>query len=296
MKKMISIIISVFMAFTALGSFSAGAAGTDPGAVSVSSQKVTANELAVYSERVAYLINQARRQSGLNELAMFQQLDNLADIRSGEIVSCFDHHRPDGSPFYTVLTDAGFSNFGAGENIAFGQRTPEEVVTAWLNSEGHRKNIMNSEYKYIGVGVRYANNMYYWEQIFLDVDDDYPDAVFPQDNSGTDNNNNDNDNGNNYNNGNSNNGNNDNNGNNINNNGGNGNTNTEKAGDVNGDGIIDAVDASVVLSEYASISVGNTSTFSALQRSLADMNGDGIIDAVDASIILSIYAKNSVSG
>lgn len=267
MKKMIAFIISAFITLTALSSFSAGAVSTDSGAVSVNDQSVSVTNLAVYAERVAYLINKERSARGLNELAMFQQLDNLADIRSGEIVSYFDHHRPDGSPFYTVLLEAGFTNFGAGENIAFGQKDPEEVVEAWMNSEGHRKNIMNSEYKYIGVGVRYANNMYYWEQIFLDVDTVYPDAFIPT-YSGEpikDNNNNNADS--------------------I--------VNGSASGDVNGDGYVDAVDASCVLAEYANISVGKPTTFTASQRSLADMNNDGLIDAVDASIILGIYAKNS---
>lgn len=261
MKKMIAFIISAFMAFAAMSTLSAGAVSTDPSLIPESPSRVSSSDLAVYSERVAYLINQARRAQGLNELAMFQQLDNLADIRSGEIVNHFDHNRPDGSPFYTVLLEAGFTNFGAGENIAFGQKSPEEVVQAWLDSEGHRKNIFNSSYKYIGVGVRYANNMYYWEQIFLDVDDNYPDAFIPTS---------------------------------YNDQGGDSNeVSNGMNGDVNGDGYTDAVDASFVLAEYAATSVGKPGVLTSAQKKSADMNKDGFVDAVDASIILGIYAANS---
>lgn len=75
-----------------------------------------------------------------------------AKIRANEILKSFSHTRPDGRAFSTALNEAGATYSGAGENIAKGQRTPEEVVNAWMNSAGHRANILNSKYKYLGVG------------------------------------------------------------------------------------------------------------------------------------------------
>ena len=65
----------------------------------------------------------------------------------------FSHTSPTyGSPF-DMMRDQGVSYKSAGENIAQGQRTPQEVVQAWMNSEGHRRNILNSNYTHIGVGM-----------------------------------------------------------------------------------------------------------------------------------------------
>lgn len=246
MKKLLSIIMSAAITITASGALSAGAVSTVPVLEAEGNMNSDESLLDIYSERVAYLVNQERRAHGVGELTMIPMLNEASAVRAKETVKSFAHVRPDGSAFYTVLTDAGLTSFGAGENIAFGYWTPEEVMEGWMNSEGHRKNILNPAYKYIGVSVVYENGLYYWDQLFLDVNTVYASAVVPL----------------NY-------------------------------GDVNGDGFIDAVDASIVLAEYAAISVGSPSTFKNGQKNLADMNRDGFIDAVDASIILSIYASNS---
>ena len=73
-------------------------------------------------------------------------------VRAEEITRKFSHTRPDGTTAETVLLDCGVSN-GAGENIAAGQKTPEVVVRAWMNSSGHRATMLNPNAKYIGVGV-----------------------------------------------------------------------------------------------------------------------------------------------
>ena len=64
-----------------------------------------------------------------------------------------------------MMKDFGVSYRSAGENIAMGQRTPSEVVTAWMNSPGHRANILNSSFTRIGVGYVPAGN--YWTQMFI---------------------------------------------------------------------------------------------------------------------------------
>ena len=77
----------------------------------------------------------------------------------------FSHTSPTyGTPFQ-MLTSFGVSYRTAGENIAYGQRTPREVVTAWMNSPGHRANILNASYTQIGVGYVASGN--YWTQLFI---------------------------------------------------------------------------------------------------------------------------------
>lgn len=77
----------------------------------------------------------------------------------------FDHNSPTyGSPF-DMMKKFGISYKSAGENIAQGQRTPEEVVQAWMNSAGHRANILNNGFTHIGVG--YVENGNYWTQQFI---------------------------------------------------------------------------------------------------------------------------------
>ena len=78
----------------------------------------------------------------------------------------FSHTRPDGRSCFTALTDLGISYGGAGENIAYGQSSPEEVMTAWMNSSGHRANILNSSFTKLGVGVYKSGNTIYWVQLF----------------------------------------------------------------------------------------------------------------------------------
>lgn len=90
-----------------------------------------------------------------------------ANVRAKEIVQKFSHTRPNGSSFGTVLKEQGVSFRGSGENIAWGQKSPEQVMNGWMNSEGHRANILNKNYKNIGVGY-YQNEkgVNYWVQLF----------------------------------------------------------------------------------------------------------------------------------
>jgi uncharacterized protein YkwD len=87
------------------------------------------------------------------------------------LATIFAHTRPDGSQFYTVLDRRKFHYMTAGENAAAGASSPQEVVDIWMNSSGHRQNILNPKFRYIGVGYAYVpNSQYnnYWIQIFSD--------------------------------------------------------------------------------------------------------------------------------
>ncbi len=122
--------------------------------------------VSAYAQEVLNLVNKERSANGLSPLSFDTNVQKAADTRAEEIKKSFSHTRPDGKAFSTALTESGANFSGAGENIAIGQKTPEEVVSAWMNSSGHRANILNSKYKYIGVGCVKSGSGYAWTQLF----------------------------------------------------------------------------------------------------------------------------------
>ncbi|MBQ3337338.1 MAG: hypothetical protein IJG80_08055 [Selenomonadaceae bacterium] len=115
---------------------------------------------------VLRITNQEREAQGLNPLTLSQALSDGAAIRSEEIETLFSHTRPDGSRCFTVLEKDYNST---GENIAAGQTSPEDVMESWMNSTGHRANILNASYKKLGVGYNYDSSTIYknhWVQMF----------------------------------------------------------------------------------------------------------------------------------
>ena len=114
------------------------------------------------AQKVVDLVNEARAAQGLSPLVLDSALTACADIRAVEIGTSFSHTRPDGRSCFTVLSDNGYSYRKAGENIASGYRSPESVVNGWLNSPGHRANILSAEFGRIGVGID-GND---WVQLF----------------------------------------------------------------------------------------------------------------------------------
>ena len=124
------------------------------------------SEALSFAEQVVELVNAERAKVNLPALTMTTRLNEAALVRAKETVQSFSHTRPNGSSFSTVLKENGISFQGAGENIAWGQRTPEQVVNAWMNSEGHRANILNPRYTSIGVGYYLNGATPYWAQLF----------------------------------------------------------------------------------------------------------------------------------
>jgi len=119
-----------------------------------------------FETRVVELTNAERAKQGLPALKIDTELSKVARLKSQDIQSkgYFDHTSPTyGSPF-DMMKQFGISYRSAGENIAKGQRTPEQVVTAWMNSEGHRKNILGN-FTHIGVG--YIESGSVWTQMFI---------------------------------------------------------------------------------------------------------------------------------
>ncbi|PFH80409.1 serine protease [Bacillus cereus] len=126
-----------------------------------------AKSLSEFEQRVVELTNAERTKQGLPALQIDTELSKVARIKSEDMQknNYFDHNSPTyGSPF-DMMKKFGISYKSAGENIAQGQRTPEEVVQAWMNSAGHRANILNSGFTHIGVGYVESGN--YWTQQFI---------------------------------------------------------------------------------------------------------------------------------
>lgn len=124
-------------------------------------------ETLSYVEQVAKLVNEERAKAGLSALTLNTDITAAANVRAKEIAQSFSHTRPNGSSFSSVLREQGISFRGAGENIAWGQKTPEQVMNGWMNSEGHRANILNKNFTEIGVGYyQDANGVNHWVQLF----------------------------------------------------------------------------------------------------------------------------------
>ncbi|MGG1661060.1 CAP domain-containing protein [Brevibacillus sp. NRS-1366] len=118
-----------------------------------------------FAKQVADLVNQERAKAGLKPVQMDAALSKVALAKAADMSNnnYFDHTSPTyGSPF-DMMKQFGISFMTAGENIAMGQRSPEEVMNQWMNSEGHRQNIMNPAFTKIGVGITNG----YWVQEFI---------------------------------------------------------------------------------------------------------------------------------
>ncbi len=127
----------------------------------------TPSSVSAYEKKVVELTNAERQKQGLKPLQIDDKLSKSAHAKSQDMKdkNYFDHQSPTyGSPF-DMMKSFGITYKTAGENIAKGQPTPEAVVKAWMNSEGHRKNIMNPEFTQIGVGYVESGNI--WTQQFI---------------------------------------------------------------------------------------------------------------------------------
>lgn len=125
-----------------------------------------------YEKEIISLVNKERKKYKLPPLILDKALTYTAYFKSKDMATLnyFNHN---GGTYGTwsnlIESNSGRNIRYSGENIAYGQTTPEEVMTAWIKSPGHRANILNNDYKYIGVGVYYdkKDQYYYWTQQFL---------------------------------------------------------------------------------------------------------------------------------
>lgn len=121
-------------------------------------------------DEVIRLVNAERAKRGLMTLAKNWQLSRVARYKSADMAQkgYFSHTSPTyGSPFQ-MMESFGLKFSSAGENIAYGQRTPQTVMTDWMNSPGHRNNILSATYTQIGVGLaKNSSGVCYWTQQFM---------------------------------------------------------------------------------------------------------------------------------
>ena len=117
-----------------------------------------------YASQVITLLNEQRVNNGLSPLTADSTLTAAAMQRAAETVIYFSHTRPNGSRCFTAF-DGGWR----GENIAAGQADPDEVITGWMNSTGHRENILEANYTSVGVGCFNYKGINFWVQCFSDI-------------------------------------------------------------------------------------------------------------------------------
>lgn len=163
----------VFTALTvaALTSMAAGAARLNRPVFPMQGSSVstsTGTQSSSAASEVVRLTNSARRQNGYAALTEDSALNRAAEVRAREIARSFSHTRPSGSSFSSVLSENGVSYRRAGENIASGQKSASEVVNAWMNSSGHRANILSGSYSRIGTASVNVGGTLYWVQLFAD--------------------------------------------------------------------------------------------------------------------------------
>lgn len=136
-------------------------------------QKITIPNMSAVKtqeDEVIRLVNVERSKRGLPALKANWELSRVARYKSQDMINknYFSHTSPTyGSPF-AMMESFGIRYSAAGENIAYGQQTPQEVMNAWMNSTGHRNNILSSSFSEIGVGLaKNRNGVCYWTQMFI---------------------------------------------------------------------------------------------------------------------------------
>ena len=126
----------------------------------------TAVDKNTFALSVLELVNQERARAGCRPLKLAADLQDAAALRAREITVKFSHTRPNGKSCFTTVKNQGR---GVGENIAAGSNSPAKVMEGWMNSPGHRKNILDPKFRELGVGYVYDGNTeyrHYWVQMF----------------------------------------------------------------------------------------------------------------------------------
>ncbi|MCH5320682.1 MAG: hypothetical protein J1E36_02895 [Eubacterium sp.] len=155
MKKTLSVFLSLIMIVSVISAIGLSASAA-------STKTVSGKFNYSYAAQVLDLVNKERSAYGLKPVTMTEALTDGAMIRATETTVSFSHTRPNGENCFTAFNWTS----AAGENIAYGQRTPEQVMNGWMNSSGHRANILSSKFTTIGIGCFEYNGTYYWSQAF----------------------------------------------------------------------------------------------------------------------------------
>ena len=126
----------------------------------------TEKDCYTLSYKVFEIVNQERIKAGVKPLKFNNDMYKAAMVRAKECDEMFSHDRPNGTSCFTALKEAGVKYFSAGENIAMGYRTPADVMKGWMDSEGHRNNILDPDFTDFACGVYKSG---YWSQFFCKI-------------------------------------------------------------------------------------------------------------------------------
>ncbi len=130
--------------------------------------RLTEEELAEYAAECLRLVNEEREKAGVAPVAFSEDVARAALVRAKEIDSQMSHTRPDGRKCFTALDDAGIERKWASENLHTGRSDPETAVKAWMNSDGHRRNLLNEKATAVGIAAYQAENgIICWAQLFI---------------------------------------------------------------------------------------------------------------------------------
>lgn len=140
----------------------------DPGNSHDSRPVTGTNDIEQVRQEMLTAINRERTKVGASPLVLDEKLCEVAQVRAQELVESFSHSRPDGRDCYSALVEMNVSYRSAGENIAAGQTTVDSAMECWMNSSGHRANILDQRYRKIGIGLYRTNSGYgyHWVQTF----------------------------------------------------------------------------------------------------------------------------------
>lgn len=125
-----------------------------------------AGALADESSDVLDLVNSERKAAGLKTVKLNDDLNRVAELRAAEIAEKWSHTRPNGEAWKTAFSEEGVSASYRGENLAKGQYSADKVVDDWMDSEGHRANILNKKFTKMGVASVVIDGVTYWVQVF----------------------------------------------------------------------------------------------------------------------------------
>ncbi|MDE5753819.1 MAG: hypothetical protein K2H89_04680 [Oscillospiraceae bacterium] len=249
-NKLAAILLACCATVCSLGTVQAGAVNLHDEATMTEEEK----QIKEYCDIVVNCVNNERTERGLSELMTFPELSEITCIRAEELPVKFDHTRPDGSMCFSILKENGIRYSAVAENLAGGRPDPVSTVEQWMNSEGHRKNILGEKYTHIGIGYYYdadSDWKYHWSMFLIGTYDTESKEPFVFDGQYCP---------------------------------------TRELGDADGSHVINSLDAKKILhyasSRAAGVEMGVVHDF----IEAADVNGDGIVDARDASAVLAYCA------
>ncbi|MFR8759805.1 MAG: CAP domain-containing protein [Negativibacillus sp.] len=140
---------------------------TEQGEWTTKSKKDKEKDEESWQQEMLDSVNAARKKAGVAPLELDKKVGKAAQLRANECKQSYDHTRPNGKKSKTALDDAGVSYSWWGENINEKQKTVQSTMQSWMESKGHKANILNEKYTKVGFGrAKDESGSYYWVQMF----------------------------------------------------------------------------------------------------------------------------------